>query len=102
MNRRQALLASGGGALLWPSLGAAEEDVYRYEDRNRNSNKQALIREDYWYMSGKAPPRKLEASLGQSFDDPKWNAFGTCESSESSNSCTYVSLRQRIPVRENE
>jgi hypothetical protein len=33
--------------------------------------------------------------------DPQWNTFGTCETSAEgggSNSCTYVSLKQRIPA----
>ena len=45
-------------------------------------------------MLGKTPPRRLETPLKG--DDPQWNAFGTCSSSESGgNSCTYVSLGQR-------
>ena len=33
---------------------------------------------------------------------PKWNAWGACTSSESTgNSCTYVSLKQRIPAYSN-
>lgn len=50
-------------------------------------------------MMGKTPPRSLNGPLRM--DDPQWNAFGSCETSEggaSSNSCTYVSLKQRIPA----
>ncbi|VEU36564.1 unnamed protein product [Pseudo-nitzschia multistriata] len=67
--------------------------------RDRKSNKGALIREDYWFMMGKTPPRVLNGPLIT--DDPEFNAFGSCETSGGgggSNSCTYVSLKQRIPV----
>jgi hypothetical protein len=73
---------------------------YDYENRDRKSNKDALIREDYWYMMGKTPPRLLNGPIQQ--DDPKWNSFGSCQTSAAdgatSNSCTYVSLKQRIPI----
>jgi hypothetical protein len=66
-----------------------------YENRDRMGNQQAVIRDDYWYITGKLPPRKLQSPLKG--DDPQWNAFGSCTTSEStgSNSCTYVSLGQR-------
>jgi hypothetical protein len=69
------------------------------ELRNRNNNKDAVIRDDYWYLLGKTPPRLLTRSLQG--DDPQWNAFGTCTTTTNpdgttSNSCTYVSLQQRI------
>ena len=67
--------------------------------RDRKSNKGTLIREDYWYMMGKTPPRRLDGPLIT--DDPEFNAFGSCDTSQSnggSNSCTYVSLKQRIPT----
>ena len=67
--------------------------------RDRGSNKGALIREDYWFMMGKTPPRVLDGPLKA--DDPDFNAFGSCETTSGgagSNSCTYVSLKQRIPT----
>jgi len=71
-----------------------------YENRDRRSSKDySVIREDYYYMMGKSPPRLLNGPLR--LDDPQWNAFGSCETAEggsSSNSCTYVSLKQRIPA----
>ena len=71
---------------------------YAFETRDRKGNKDAVIREDYWYMTGKLPPRLLTNSL-QKADDPQWNAFGSCTTSENgSNSCTYVSLNLRIPA----
>eukprot|EP00536_Pseudo-nitzschia_multiseries_P000067 jgi/Psemu1/177843/e_gw1.2.374.1 len=48
---------------------------------------------------GKTPPRVLNGPLIA--DDPEFNAFGSCETTSSgggSNSCTYVSLKQRIPT----
>lgn len=72
----------------------ADEEAVAYESRNRNGNKQALVREDYWYMMGKTPPRKLDAF---SPDSPKWNAWGSCATDGSGgNACTYVPLKQRI------
>jgi len=72
----------------------------KYETRDRNSNKNAIIREDYWYTTGVAPPRKLNSPLV--LDDPKWNAFGSCtttgENAGGTNSCTYISLKQRQPA----
>ena len=77
-----------------------EGTVFDYENRDRKSNKDALIREDYWFMMGKNPPRLLNGPIKQ--DDPQWNAFGSCSTQEgdgaTSNSCTYVSLKQRIPI----
>ena len=73
---------------------ALAEETYSYELRNRNGNKQALIRDDFWYMMGKVPPRKLEKMAP---DDPKWNAWGSCQT-ETGNSCTYVPLKQKIPA----
>ena len=65
------------------------------ENRNRKGNKDAVIRDDYWYVTGKLPPRLLTTQLKG--DDPQWNAFGSCTTSESTgtNSCTYVSINQR-------
>lgn len=70
-------------------------------DRDRKSNKAAVIREDYWFMMGKTPPRVLNGPILA--DDPEFNAFGSCETTQdnggtASNSCTYVSLKQRIPT----
>jgi len=67
-----------------------------YEQRNRNGNKQAIVREDYWYMMGKAPPRRMESGIMR-IDNPEYNAWGTCQT-ETGNSCTYVSLKQRVPT----
>jgi hypothetical protein len=71
-----------------------------FEKRDRQNNKDAVIRDDYWYTTGRTPPRKLEVSLV--LDDPQWNSFGSCETSGANggatNSCTYVSLKQRIPA----
>lgn len=69
-----------------------------YELRDRRGNKDALIREDYWYMMGRAPPRLMGEGMMKT-DNPQWNTFGTCESSGGTNSCTYVSIKQqRIPA----
>lgn len=99
MDRRKALFTGIGSALSFPSLAISSDeatDRFAYELRDRDRNKQALIREDYWYMAGKQPPRVL---VGIKADDPKWNAWGTCETSETTgNSCTYVSLKQKIPA----
>ncbi|KAL3783244.1 hypothetical protein HJC23_001151 [Cyclotella cryptica] len=70
----------------------------QYENRDRKQNKEALIREDYWYFSGRKPPRRLDIDAFPA-DDPTWNAWGECTKSESTgNSCVYVSLKQRIPA----
>ena len=75
-----------------------QPDLYKYENRDRNKNKDALIREDYWYFSGKRPPRRLNIDAFPA-DDPTWNAWGECTKSEATgNSCVYVSLKQRIPA----
>lgn len=72
--------------------------AYKYEDRDRRGNKDALIREDYWYYSGRRPPRRLNVDAFPS-NDPTWNTWGECTKSESTgNSCVYVSLKQRIPA----
>ena len=69
-----------------------------YELRDRRGNKDALIREDYWYMMGKTPPRLMGEGMMKT-DNPQWNTFGTCETSGGTNSCTYVSIKQqRIPA----
>jgi hypothetical protein len=79
---------------------AAQDELlsYDYENRDRKKNKDALIREDYWYFSGKKPPRRLDIDAFPA-NDPTWNAWGECTKSEvSGNSCVYVSLKQRIPA----
>jgi len=96
VDRRQAIGAAGTTAasflvLSMPSLAA---DDIPYEARNRNGNKQALIREDYWYMMGKTPPRRLKDLPP---DDPEANVWGSCRT-DTGNSCTYVPLKQRIPA----
>jgi hypothetical protein len=104
INRRQALAIGFGGAIattvLNVPLAVADENLPAYESRDRRSNSDAVIREDYWYMTGRIPPRNLrEAQLTP--EDPQWNAFGSCLTSadgSSTNSCTYVPLRQRIPA----
>lgn len=77
---------------------AEDDSPYQYQTRDRNKNKEALIREDYWYYSGKRPPRRLNIDDFPA-NDPTWNAWGECTKSESTgNSCVYVSLRQRVPA----
>ena len=72
--------------------------MYAFEKRNRNKNKEALVAEDYWYMTNKIPPRRLDLAQLPA-DDPTWNAWGTCTKNEATgNSCTYVSLKQRQPA----
>jgi hypothetical protein len=110
-SRRHALVSLVAGtttALFHPKIMALADEIsdpdaktapiFNYEGRDRKGNKQAVIREDYWYMFGKTPPRLLNGPLKGA--DPQWNAFGSCETSETSgtNSCTYVSLKQRIPA----
>jgi len=98
ITRRRALASVVASSTLgWLQSAAASDDMIQYELRDRNMNKEAVIREDYWNMMGKTPPRLLSAPLRG--DDPQWNAFGTCASSvDGGNSCTYVSLKQRIPT----
>ena len=92
------LLSSPGSALADETTTTS----FPYELRDRNMNKGTLIREDYWYMMGKTPPRLLSGPLRG--DDPQWNAFGSCVTSTDpggaamGNSCTYVSLSLRIPA----
>jgi hypothetical protein len=107
VNRRSAIAFFSAGLLL-PNPAVSDDTIdvqnvnlFAYEARDRKSNKDSLIREDFWYLTGRLPPRTLEVSL--TLDDPQWNAFGSCETTSiadgsSSNSCTYVSLKQRIPA----
>eukprot|EP00977_Amphora_coffeiformis_P026723 scaffold29365_cov153-Amphora_coffeaeformis.AAC.4 len=102
--RRQALatvstLVSGGAAwnVIGPNDAALAIETLALESRDRKNNRDALIREDFWFQTGKLPPRLLTSSLQG--DDPQWNAFGSCTSSvDGGNSCTYVSLKQRGPA----
>lgn len=108
LSRRQVFGSTASSAAIlttWPSIAngeSATEGMSRLDKlhfRERKSNKGTLIREDYWFMMGKTPPRKLDGPLIT--DDPEFNAFGSCETTQSnggSNSCTYVSLKQRIPT----
>lgn len=100
LDRRSILAVAGSLASTVPSWWVApswaDEEAVPFERRNREGNKQAVIREDYYYMMGRVPPRKLESGMLKS-DNPEYNAFGTCQT-ETGNSCTYVSLKQRIPA----
>jgi len=107
-SRRDAIRTTAKAAFFWlvgnPSttwaVEGSVENQYRFENRDRDMNKQAVIREDFWYAKGIAPPRQLNSPI--LLDDPKWNAFGSCETSgtegSTSNSCTYISLKQRQPA----
>lgn len=110
LSRRDAFRRTLGAsvAIVFPSTtgsspaavaaSSAPIDVDHYESRNRNGNKDALVREDIWYMAGKTPPRRLVPEMLVSDEGPKWNAWGTCATSASGgNSCTYVPLSQRVP-----
>ena len=106
--RRKAIATATSGLIAFPSFIAQAADktegggevFTKYESRDRFSNKGAIVREDYYYMMGTTPPRRLGGPLR--LDDPEWNAFGSCTTKEgdgsSTNSCTYVSLKQRIPT----
>jgi hypothetical protein len=101
ISRRKAITTATSGLIALPLICNADEAAatYKYESRDRFSNKAAIVREDYYYMMGSSPPRLLRGPLR--LDDPQWNAFGSCETKEdgsASNSCTYVSLKQRIPA----
>jgi hypothetical protein len=99
ISRRQAITSAAFGVVALPQTGArAEVPALPYESRDRKGNKGAVIAQDYWYVLGQTPPRRLNGPVR--LDDPQWNAFGSCETTEggsASNSCTYVSLKQRIP-----
>jgi hypothetical protein len=93
-------LLSGAPPLSWADTTELEalHMTPQFEIRNRNGNKDALIREDYWYMLGRTPPRLLGGPV-KGANDPQWNAFGSCESEVGGpNPCTYVSLTLRIPA----
>lgn len=92
-----ASLAAGAAASfpLSPALATEDEaEAIDYRTRSRKGNKNAIIRDDYWFISGKTPPRLLAGPIKG--DDPQFNAFGSCTTDgENNNSCTYVSLKQR-------
>jgi hypothetical protein len=73
-------------------------DYFPFESRDRKGNKNTVIREDYWYMMGKTPPRQLLGPLKG--DNPQFNTYGACESTVvgGGNPCTYISLKQRAPA----
>ena len=107
ISRRSALTTAANAAAFVlttaPSTTNAVEDTpkqYAFEKRDRDGNKNAVIREDYWYSTGITPPRQLNSPLV--LDDPKWNSFGACETNggdaAATNSCTYISLKQRQPA----
>jgi hypothetical protein len=102
MSRRQAIASAAFGVVALPQVGAIAEipSALPYELRDRKGNKDAVIAQDYWYMVGQTPPRRLNGPPLR-LDDPRWNTYGSCETTEggsTSNSCTYVSLTQRIPT----
>jgi hypothetical protein len=118
LSRRHALasvagVAGGAVTAFWSPLvspvGAVVPDVavssietasdyFPFESRDRKGNKNTVIREDYWYMMGKVPPRQLKGPLKG--DNPQFNAYGACESAVTGggNPCTYISLKQRAPA----
>lgn len=103
LTRRSVVSGIASAIMLPPNIlpaiaDDAQPNPYKYENRDRNKNKDALIREDYWYFSGRRPPRRLDINALPA-DDPTWNAWGECTKSEvTGNSCVYVSLKQRIPA----
>jgi hypothetical protein len=103
-----AVLATGSSGMIVSSAAAVEDDGiattvaaafdFDYATRDRNGNRGAVIRDDYWFISGKVPPRILGGPLRET-NAPQFNAFGSCETNDKDqNSCTYVSLKQRIPA----
>ena len=65
------------------------------ENRDRGLNEKALIANDFYFVTGRKPPRVLDIQ-NLPRDDPKWNAWGECASgSDGSNACTYIPLKQR-------
>ena len=65
------------------------------EKRDRGLNEKALIANDFYFVTGRKPPRVLDVQ-NLPRDDPKWNAWGECASgSDGSNACTYIPLKQR-------
>jgi hypothetical protein len=92
--------ASTAAATMSPveTATTASSDYFPFESRDRKGNKNTVIREDYWYMMGKTPPRQLLSPLKG--DNPQFNAYGACESTVvgGGNPCTYISLKQRAPA----
>ena len=41
----------------------ADGDDFNFEARDRKGNKEAVIRDDYWYIVSRTPPRQLKAPL---------------------------------------
>ena len=65
------------------------------ENRDRGLNEKALIANDFYFVTGRKPPRVLDVQ-NLPRDDPKWNAWGECAAgSDGSNACTYIPLKQR-------
>ncbi len=109
LTQRRAFISAVATSLLWvvgstrvraddtvdAATTATTTSMIELENRDRKGNQDAVIRDDYWYVTGKLPPRLLTTQLKG--DDPQWNAFGSCTTSESTgtNSCTYVSINQR-------
>lgn len=73
----QSIVGTSSTLLLPPTNPAAAQEEtpapakYDYENRDRKQNKEALIREDYWYFSGRKPPRRLDIDAFPA-DDPTW------------------------------
>lgn len=67
-------------------LSGATTSLFPYEKRDRQGNKDALIKEDYWFMTGRTPPRVFQPN-DTSSNDPKLNTPGA-----------YVTLDQRRPA----
>ena len=65
-----------------PSL-AVDDPNLRLRDTSSN-----LLSNDYYYIFGKVPPRKIG---GSNINQPQWNTFVACVE----NSCTYVPIAQR-------
>ena len=76
ISRRDALKSAAIGSAFVAKIAFADDtpQQYRYEVRDRNNNKDAVIREDFWYTKGVTPPRRLNSPLV--LDNPQWNTFG--------------------------
>ena len=88
--RRQMGFAGAGACLGVPSVTLAAG----LESRDRGLNEKTLLQSDFYFTTGRCPPRVLDVGQLPS-DDPKWNAWGECAKTGSSNACTYVPLKQR-------
>jgi len=90
---RRALL--GGASALASALAPAHARAEGLEDRNRGLNDGALIQTDFYFTTGRRPPRVLNVE-NLPKDDPKWNAWGECaKDANGGNACTYIPLKQR-------